>query len=318
MDTVRGLHSALPHLDNPVVTLGAFDGVHRGHQAILAATTQWAAEIGSPSVVITFDPLPKSVVGRGGALCITSLPHRLLLLDRCGLDLTVVLPFDQQLAAMQPGDFVHTVLERWLGTSRIVLGRNSTFGHKGRGDLAFLTNLQQRGSLEVRSPQPVLHQGRLISSTAIRAAIAQGTLDHVAAMLGRPFSLYGTVVPGSARGRELGFPTANLDLEHEAFPPDGVYATIACVATTPHPALTYIGKRPTFESPDALPVVEVHLIDHQADLYGQHLEVHFLKKLRGDQHFASRQALIAQMNADREAARQTVAAAPRPCHTLPS
>lgn len=313
MDIVRGLFSALPELPAPVVTLGAFDGVHRGHQRILAATVEWAREVGGRSVVITFDPLPKSVVGRGEALCITSLPHRLLLLERCGPDAAAVLAFDATLAAMAPEAFVHDVVVGWLGARRVVLGRNSTFGQGGRGNLELLSSLERDGLLEARSPEPVMHEGELVSSTAIRAAIARGDLGAVSVMLGRPFSLFGTVVRGRARGRHLGFPTANLDLAHEAFPPDGVYACVTCVDGGPHSAITYIGSRPTFESADAVPVVEVHLIDLEADLYGRQLEVHFVRKLRGDMRFPSAEALVTQMQADREAARQAVATVACPC-----
>jgi riboflavin kinase/FMN adenylyltransferase len=309
MDVVRGLFAELPPLGEPVVTLGGFDGVHRGHQRILGDAVAWAEAVGGQAVAITFDPLPRQVVDDHGAQCITSLPHRLLLLGRCGLGLAVVLPFDDQVKSLPPERFVEDVLFGWLGARRIVLGRDSRFGRDGRGDLALLEEYAEAGRLEVCSPEPVRHAGQVISSTAIRQAIADGDLETAGAMLGRPYACLGTVVRGEGRGRRLGFPTANLDLHHEALPPHGVYATAVPLGPRTHPALTYIGTRPTFDGPNAQPSVEVHLIDlAPGDLYGQQLEVRFLQRLRADRRFADAEALIAQMRADREAALAVLAA----------
>jgi len=301
MHVVRGLFAPLPTLRSPVATLGAFDGVHRGHQRVLAETVAWAREAGGQPVAITFDPLPKAVVGPGGTLCITSLPHRLLLLERCGIEAAIVLPFDGQVATMPAERFVRDVLLGWLGTRRLVFGHDSTFGRGAEGNLDLLRAMEAEGVLEVRPPEPVLHQGAVISSTAIRQAIGSGDLDAAAAMLGRPFSLFGTVVGGSGRGRALGFPTANLDLHHEAIPPNGVYATLAHPGPQSRLALTYIGRRPTFEPADAPPIVEVHILGFGGDLYGRDIEVQFVRKLRGDIRFPTPEALVAQMQADRQA-----------------
>jgi len=302
MHTVRGLFAPLPPLTAPVTTLGAFDGVHRGHQRILAETVAWARGLGGCPVAVTFDPLPKAVVAQGGALCITSLPHRLVLLERCGIALAVVIPFDGAVAQMPAERFVRDVLLGWLGTRHVVFGRDSTFGRAAEGNLRLLRRLEAEGLLAVRSPEPVRHAGRVISSTAIREAIGSGQLDDASAMLGRPFSLLGTVVPGAGRGRTLGFPTANLDLHHEAIPPDGVYAAIARIGAEAIPALTYVGRRPTFDDPDAETAIEVHLIGIDRDVYGLDLEVQFIEHLRGDLRFPTSDALVAQMHADRRAA----------------
>ncbi len=302
MNIVRGLYAPLPPLVAPVVTLGAFDGVHRGHQRILDETVSWAADLGGHSVVLTFDPLPKAVIGPEGALCITSLEHRLALLGRRGLDLAVVLPFDSAVAQMPAEQFLRDLLLGWLGTRHIVFGLDSTFGRGAEGNLELLRHFEARGLLSVRSPAPVLYQGQVISSTAIRQAIASGDLARAEAMLGRPFSLLGTVVRGDRRGRQLGFPTANLDLHHEAIPPDGIYATLAFLDASPLPSLTYVGRRPTFARDDADTAIEVHLIGVQADLYGRDIEVRFIRRLRDDVRFPTPEALVAQMHADREAA----------------
>ncbi len=302
MEIVRGIHASLPSLAAPVVTIGGFDGVHRGHQAVLAETTRWAAELGGEAVVLTFDPLPRAIFSSAEAVCITSLAHRLLLLDRCGIDLAVVLTFDLQLAQMPPETFVHYVLLGWVHARHIVLGFNSTFGRRGEGNADLLRRFQAEGLLEVRSPGPVRQGNAAVSSTLIRQAITEGRLDEAAAMLGRPVAILGTVVKGDQRGRSLGFPTANLDLHHEVAPPPGVYATVAILDGARHPSLTYIGPRPTFHPDATAPVFEVHMFGLDADLYGRQIEVEFLKTLRGDQCFPSREALIERMNADKEAA----------------
>jgi len=304
MKIVRGLRSPLPSLTTPVATIGAFDGVHRGHQAVLAETVAWARALGGEALAVTFDPLPKAVVGSAEALCITSLDHRLLLLERHGIQVAVVLAFDAALAALPAEAFVHEVLLDWLGTRHIVLGFNSTFGRRGEGNATLLRRFEERGLLEVRTPDPVLHRGGAISSTLIRQAVRDGRLDEAAAMLGRPVALLGTVVPGDQRGRTLGFPTANLDLRHEVAPPPGVYATVAVLDGVRHPALTYIGSRPTFHPEASEPAFEVHLLDLDANLYGRDLEVEFVQALRGDERFPSQEALVAQMRADCEAARR--------------
>ncbi len=311
MNAVRGLFAQLPRLAAPVATLGAFDGVHRGHQRILAETIAWARELGGQAVVLTFDPLPKAVVEPGGALCITSLPHRLALMQRCGLDLAVVIPFDAAVAEMPAEQFVRDVLLGWIGARHVVFGHDSTFGRKAEGNLALLRRLEAGGLLAVRSPGPVRYRGGVISSTAIRQAIAAGDLRAARAMLGRPFSLLGTVVRGEGRGRSLGFPTANLDLHHEAIPPDGIYASLAHFCGETHPSLTYVGRRPTFAADDAATSIEAHVIGLEADLYGLDMEVRFVRKLRDDRRFPSAAALVAQMEADRRAALRACRAALR-------
>jgi len=203
---------------------------------------------------------------------------------------------------MPPEQFVRDVLVGWLGARHLVFGHDSTFGRRAEGNLPLLRRLEAQGTLAVRSPRPVRHRGGVISSTAIRQAIADGDLRAAAAMLGRPFSLLGTVVRGEGRGRTLGFPTANLDLHHEAIPPDGVYATIARIGPQELPALTYVGRRPTFDPDDAPTSIEVHIIGLDADLYGLDIEVRFLRRLRGDIRFPTPEALVAQMEADRRAA----------------
>ena len=302
MVTVHGISAPLPPLTTPVATLGAFDGVHRGHQRILEATLHWAAELSGHPVALTFDPLPKAVLGPGGALCLTSLEHRLSLIGDMGFYLTIVVPFNVSVAMISADDFVRGIVVGWIGARHVVFGHDSTFGRRAEGNLSLLRRMEAHGILEVRSPAPVRHRGEVISSTTIRRAISNGDLESAEAMLGRPFSLLGTVVRGDGRGRTLGFPTANLDLHHEVVPPDGIYATLARLGRHTLPSLTYVGRRPTFASHDTDTAIEVHLIAFDGDIYGRDMEVQFVKRLREDRRFPSPDALAAQMRADREAA----------------
>jgi riboflavin kinase/FMN adenylyltransferase len=297
MHQVHELYGTLPPLTVPVVTLGAFDGVHRGHQRVLTETVAWARELGGESVVVTFARLPKSVTRADTTPAICPLDRRLALIEACGLDVAVVLPFDHQLSTMPAEEFVRQVLLDWIGARHVVLGHDSRFGYKARGNLDLLRRFESEGLLSVRSPDAVLLNRLVISSTAIRDAVSSGDLELAEGLLGRPYVLSGDVVTGQSRGRTLGFPTANLQLTDQLLPPPGVYASIASHQGQRHRALSYVGTRPTFDDSDEVSV-EVYLVDDQRDLYGERLDVEFLQRLRGDLEFPTADALVEQMHAD--------------------
>jgi len=302
------------------VTVGVFDGVHRGHRYLLDQLVAWAAEGEVDPVVLTFDPHPRAVLGQEPPELLTSLEHRLLLLERSGARGTVVVPFDRELASWTAADFVRRVYVEALGASRVLVGRNHRFGKGRQGDLALLQRLGAEHGFEAREVElETLGPDQVISSTAIRDALRRGDLDGAARLLGRPVSVLGDVVPGERRGRELGFPTANLDLHHSARPASGVYAARA--RTVPaddpagplRPAVVNVGRRPTFHPEADVDLVEVHLLDVAEDLYGARLEVVFLAKLRDEQRFDGPAALKAQIEADVARARTLLAdAAPEP------
>jgi len=313
---------------SPVVALGTFDGVHRGHQAVLRQVIAWARRINGRAVVITFDRHPRRVIAArspapgpdarpgAGHLAITSLRHRLLLFERIGLDLCVVLRFDEHMADVEPEAFAREVLADWLHARGVLLGNDQRFGKDRRGDYGLLIRMGEDLGFEVRQAAPVTVDRGLISSTAIRKAILRGDLRAAERMLGRHVSVLGRVVRGAGRGRRLGFPTANLDLHHEIRPPAGVYRTIAVTPVGEFPSVTNIGTRPTFaktgvgeESPEV--IVETHLVGFSGDLYAQDLEVRFLEKLRNETKFATPELAARQISRDVRLARERFDAEPR-------
>ena len=307
MQRVDGLDSLPRALSWPVVSVGTFDGVHLGHRAVIGEVVRWAREKSGAAVAVTFEEPPKSTLTGEHPLLVTSLPHRLSLLASLSVDLVVVLDFTKELASLSAEEFVRRALLDGLGAKGIVLGHGSAFGRGREGNERFLRARQAEFGLEVRGVDAAMVDGRPVSSTRVRKAVLAGDLATAEKLLGRPFSVYGTVVRGDGRGRQLGFPTANLDLHHEITPPDGVYAAQAETAGGTHPALVSIGSQPTFaherDGEPKRPVVEVYLIGFEGSLYGLDLEARFLKRLRAQERFADVEALTRRMHADLAAAR---------------
>ena len=281
-----------------------FDGVHLGHQKVIECVNRFAAEKQGKSVVITFDRHPKSITENRPASFITSLNHRLSLLERLGVNNAVVLGFDQKLAQMAAGDFIKEIMVERLGVKCVVLGFNCRFGKNREGNSALVNTLAARYGFEVHGCPPVAYKDQVISSTAIRQSILDGDLEKAAGMLGRPVSIIGTVVKKAGRGRTLGYPTANLNLHHEVRPPRGVYGTMAYWSGQWYPALTNIGMRPTFakEAPvseSETMETEVHIVNFQENLYGSDLEVQFLFKIRDEMSFETTEELKTQIEKDK-------------------
>ena len=297
-----------------VVSIGVFDGVHLGHQRILAVNGERARALGARSTVVTFRRHPKRVLLGRAPRTLTSLEHRLELFRRAGVEHTVVLTFDEELRGVSAEDFVNATLVEGLDARAFVLGFDSKFGHDRRGTPELLEGL----GFDVEVVGKVMVGERAVSSTAIREAVELGDLEGARRMLGRPVGVLGTVVRGDRRGRELGFPTANLNLHHELHPPTGVYAGWARLVhrpdeepAAPLPAVANIGVRPTVEGPEPDgPLLEVHLLDFQGDLYGSHVEFLFHGRLRGEQCFASLEDLARQIAADVASAREQLASGP--------
>ncbi len=287
-----------------VVTIGVFDGVHLGHASILQRLLRAALEHGLPSVCVTFSVHPRAVLRGEAPRQILSLEHRLALLERAGVGDVVVLEFSDALAATEPEDFVEQLLVRRLGTRELVIGHDTAVGRQRRGDAAFLAAAGRRHGFRVVAVGGVTVNGEVVSSTAVRRAIAEGALAHAARLLGRPVSLLGTVVRGDGRGASLGFPTANLEVHSEAFPPLGVYAVTARCAQGDLPAVMNYGLRPTFRQDESHAVFEVHVLDRtDLALYGETVEVFLHELLRREQRFADADALRAQIARDCQAAR---------------
>lgn len=297
-----------------VVSIGVFDGVHLGHQAILAANLERARELGARPTVVTFGQHPKRVLLGRAPRTLTSLEHRLDLFRQAGIEHTLVLEFDAALRSISAEEFTRRILLAGLGARAFVLGFDSKFGRDRGGTPESLA----RAGHDVRKVPKVELDGRPVSSTAIREAVELGDLEGAARMLGRPVSVLGTVVEGERIGRGLGFPTANLDLHHELHPPVGVYVGRARVLSgeegvpaTRHGAVANIGVRPTLGGTEqSPPQLEVHLLDFEADIYGREVEFSFLSRLREEQRFEGLGALQEQLALDVAAARKVLAELP--------
>lgn len=300
-----------------VVSVGVFDGVHLGHQEILRRNVETARALGARPTVVTFRQHPKSVLLGRAPRTLTSLDHRLELFRRAGVEHTVALTFDDALRSIPAAEFAHDFLAGRLQARRLVLGFDSKFGRGREGTPEFLVSL----GLAVDVVGQVVVAGRPVSSTAIREAVELGDLEAAASMLGRPVAVYGEVVGGDRLGRRIGFPTANLDLHHELHPPTGVYAVRARVVHYGRgtrmgpdmPGVANIGYRPTVEGvrPET-PRIEVHLLDFEGDLYGEHVELEFEKHLRPERKFDGLPALQAQIGLDVQEARKALSRAPHP------
>jgi riboflavin kinase/FMN adenylyltransferase len=289
-----------PGASGSVVSVGVFDGVHLGHRAILARNRERARQIGACASVVTFHDHPKRLLLGRAPRTLTSLEHRLELFRREGIEQCLVLAFDEALRSVDAAHFADEILKARLGARAFVLGFDSKFGRNREGTPEYLQSL----GYPVEVVPQVLVRGRAVSSTAIREAVELGDLAAAAALLGRPYSLWGEVVHGDALGRQLGFPTANLDPHHELLPPTGVYSAWAQVRGRPQPAVVNIGYRPTVRSEQPpTPRIEAHLIGFSGDLYGQTLELEFVQRLREEQRFASLAELRAQIGRDVESAR---------------
>ena len=305
----RGRLSPSPR--GAVVSVGVFDGVHLGHQAILTANVRRARELDAEPTVVTFRRHPKRVLLGRAPKTLTSLEHRLELFARAGIEHAVALSFDEELRELEAEAFVRELLDGALGARAFVLGFDSKFGRARRGSPELLREMGR----DVEVVGKVKVGDRAVSSTAIREAVELGDLEGAARMLGRPVTVLGVVVRGDQLGRRIGFPTANLDLHHELHPPVGVYAVQArrvVPGAGDEPAVSLdgvanIGFRPTVagEQPDR-PRVEVHLFDFDDDLYGERLELAFVERLRGEARFDGLEELKAQIAEDCRRARASL------------
>jgi riboflavin kinase/FMN adenylyltransferase len=290
-----------PEATGAVVALGVFDGVHLGHRAVLLRAVARAGELGVAAAVVTFDVHPDCVLSGARPDFLTSLEHRLRLIAQLGVACALVLTFDRNLAQMSAQDFARWAFHDAFCARAVVIGRGSRFGRGAEGTPELLALWGRPWGLVVEVVEPVVVAGAPVSSTRIRQAVRRRHLEEAEMLLGRPFSVLGTVVRGEGRGKRLGFPTANLNLHHEACPPEGVYVGRASLDTEAYPAAVSVGRKPTFARDTDLraePAVEVHLLDFSGDILGRTLEVAFLAWLRGQERFPDGGALAKQMLRD--------------------
>ena len=291
-----------------VVTVGEYDGVHRGHRAVISEMHRMAAEMGCQTAVVTFDVHPAWIVRPDSApLLVTDLDLKLELLAETGVDYTLVVHFDEERSRERPEHFVRTVLMDCLRVKAVVVGADFHFGHQRRGNVALLERMGEEQGWRVYG-LPLVKQmtgeGDVISSTAIRRALAEGDVETAQRFLGRPFEIRGKVVSGDRRGRAIGFPTANVPTPANILiPADGVYAAwYDRPDGTVHAAAVNIGKRPTFYEHADRSLVEAHLIGFRGDLYDEQARIRFAARLRGEQRFDGAEELAEQLKRDVEEA----------------
>lgn len=297
---LRGLP---PHVAGTAITVGTFDGVHRGHWAVLQRLSEAAREDDLLSLLVTFDPHPLKIVRpEVSPLLLTTPNEKKEILTLSGIDYAVFLSFTRSLSRYPPEEFVKQVLIGRFSLRRLVVGYDHGFGRGRSGDVELVRKIGSKYDFEVEVMGPVLMNAEPISSSHIRQTLLEGNVERANAGLGRPYSLSGVVVQGEGRGRTLGFATANLAIGHgdKLLPRQGIYAVRAASRTHLGPGLLHLGPRPTFRG--SPPSIELHLLDFDADIYGELVRVDFLKRLRDVQPFASAAELVEQMKRDREAA----------------
>ncbi|MFB3854323.1 MAG: bifunctional riboflavin kinase/FAD synthetase [Vicinamibacterales bacterium] len=288
-----------PGWRQPVLALGNFDGLHRGHQKILDRVRRAASEHGGTAVVLTFDPHPTRVLrpDKAPPLLMTAAQKRHAM-ERALMDGMAIVRFTPELARWDPERFVRTVLMEWLHVAEVWVGANFLFGRERSGNFTLLRLLGAQLGFRADKIDPIRYKDFVVSSTRIRRLVSEGRVDEAAALLGHHYTMDGVVVEGERRGRKLGFPTANLQTENQLVPPNGVYATLVRLDGSIRTGITNIGLRPTFADTE-VPVIETHLLGEDLELYGRRMELAFVQRLRDERKFESVEALVAQMDLDR-------------------
>jgi riboflavin kinase / FMN adenylyltransferase len=293
-----------PRWHQPVVALGNFDGLHRGHMKIIDRVRRRAGERAGTPAAMTLDPHPPRVLrpDKAPPLLMTT-EQRLEALAKTGMQGVAVVRFTHEMSLWDPETFVRAVLVEWLRVVEVWVGANFLFGHDRAGTFTVLRSLGARYGFRAEKIDPVRYKEFVVSSTRIRRLVSEGRVDEAGALLGHHYFIDGTVTRGAGRGRELGFPTANLSTPNELLPPSGVYATTATINGIAHPSVTNVGMRPTFGDVDRIQV-ETHLLDSDRDLYDAPLRLSFVQRLRDERAFPDVDALRAQIDADCRAARR--------------
>jgi riboflavin kinase/FMN adenylyltransferase len=307
MQILRSI-SELGGLSGPLfLAVGVFDGVHLGHQAVISTSARHARDAGGTPVVVTFDPHPAKVLRPDEAPhLLTATKHKISLIRDLGVAHLLVLHFDRQFAATAPEDFVRQLVTNSRPLREICVGHEWSFGKGRAGNLALLKSLGATCDFDVVGVPAVTLNGEVVSSTAIRRAVEEGNLVKATQMLGREYTILGTVKAGAQLGRKLGFPTANLSAHSEQFPPNGVYVAEARLAGELYRGVANLGYRPTVSAEKTERLLELHLFDLNKDIYGAEVEVRFLRYLRPEQKFENVDALAAQIARDVQSARESL------------
>jgi riboflavin kinase/FMN adenylyltransferase len=304
MRIIRGLKNITERFPKPVLTLGNFDGVHLGHQAIFKKVVEHARMTGGTSIAFTFEPHPLKVLAPDRSPKLLNTFHgKMKLLAAAGIDVVICANFTRTFAEQNPEDFARTILHDQIGVQDVYVGYDYAFGKGREGSIESLKKMGRIYGFEVGVVEAIQVNGVVVSSSVIRELISSGRVEEAARLLGRDYTLEGEVIHGSHRGHTLGFPTANLHTANELLPGYGVYAVRACIDdNTALDGVASIGVRPTFDA--GAVSIEVFLFDFDADLYGRQMEVSFIKRLRGETKFPDANALVAQVRKDIEEAKK--------------
>jgi len=298
----RGIKNFTEHMPNPVLTLGNFDGVHLGHQAIFRKVVERAREIKGTGIAFTFEPHPLKVLAPERSPRLLNTFHgKMKLLESAGIQVVVCADFTREFAEQNPEEFARNVLVGRIGVKEVYVGYDYAFGKGREGSIESLTRMGASLGFGVGVIEPVMAEGTAVSSSLVRESITAGRLDEAARFLGRFYTIEGNVVHGASRGHELGFPTANIQSANELIPPYGVYAVIAHIGGRRLNGVASIGVRPTFDSGPVS--IEAYFFDFDGDLYGKHAELSFVARLRGEEKFADADALVLQIRKDVEGAK---------------
>jgi riboflavin kinase/FMN adenylyltransferase len=302
MDIHKGYENL--SLVNPVVTIGVFDGVHRGHRSLLDLLVRKAKELKGESVVITFSPHPRIVLEKDhiNLSYLSTMDEKTLLLEKSGIDNLIIIEFDREFSRKGACDFIRDVLVRGIGTRHLVLGYDHRFGKKGEGDFNTVRDCAASMNFEVEQVPELQSEGGRISSSSIRQELLMGHINKANDLLGYYYRLKGMVVEGNRIGRSIGFPTANIDAtdRYKLIPGNGVYAVEVETGGAIYPGMLSIGYNPTVNKEGAARSVEVHILNFNRDIYGQEITLIFRKRLRSEKKFDSLQQLADQMAVDKE------------------
>jgi riboflavin kinase / FMN adenylyltransferase len=309
MQVVHGFHDVPQSARGAVLAIGNFDGVHRGHQALMGTAVETARAIGAPAGVLVFEPHPREFFHpEEPHFRLTPLDQKLAIFEQLGLDLAVVLAFDADLAALAADTFIERVLVAALGVRHVVVGHDFFFGKNRTGTPETLQSAADKLGFGLTIVAPVAEDGEVFSSSAIRLRLAQGDVKGAAHMMGRWWRTSGEVVGGAKRGMGLGFPTANVPLPRGSGLGHGIFAVRSYLGAECYAGAAYLGTRPTYD--DGMPVLEVFLFGFDGDLYGRQIAIEFVDFVRADRKFATSEALIAQMEIDCARARDILSEAP--------
>ena len=303
MELIRGIHNLRSEHVGCVLTIGNFDGVHRGHQAVLSRLQEQATQLGLPSCVMVFEPQPLEFFARDKAPArLSRLRDKFEAIAALNIDRLLCVKFDHAFAELTAAEFIEQILVRKLAVRFLVIGDDFRFGLQRRGDFALLVEAGRQYGFQVLSTDTLLHDQQRVSSTLLREALREGRLEDVTQMLGHPYTITGRVAHGAKLGRTIGFPTANIHLKRLVVPVQGVYAVQVMIAKTIHFGVANIGFRPTVNGTRSQ--LEVHIFDFKGDLYGKQLQIQVCHKLRDEQKFPSFSALQTQITMDAHQARQ--------------